>query len=77
MDFLRRTGSRSQFVGAAHILKYGLALLINEASKQLLRIPEHERPSKNLGGGVECAKPWHELATDERQTQERSDSTSR
>ena len=62
---LRRTGTGWWLIGTTHVIKHGLTLLINEAGKQLLRISEYESPSKNLGGRVECAKSWHELAAHE------------
>jgi hypothetical protein len=46
----RRTGLR--LVGAAHIVKDGLALLIDKACEQLLRIPKHQCPGKDLRGCV-------------------------
>jgi hypothetical protein len=52
-------------VGAAHIVEHGLALLIDKAGEQLLRIPEDQRPSKDLCGCVQCAEAGDELATHE------------
>ena len=49
-------------VGAADIIKHSLALLINQACKQLLREPEHKRPGKNLCGRVQRAKARNEPA---------------
>jgi hypothetical protein len=46
----RRTGLR--LVGAAHIIEYGLALLIDKAGEQLLRVPEDQCPGKDLRGRV-------------------------
>ena len=37
----RRTWRGLRLVGAAHIVEYGLALLIDKAGEQLLRIPEN------------------------------------
>jgi hypothetical protein len=45
---LRRTLNRSRLVGTAYIIEYGLALLIDEAGKELLGIPKHQCPGENL-----------------------------
>ena len=60
-------------VGAAHIVEYGLALLIDKACEQLLRIPKHQRPGKDLRGGVQCAEAGDELAAHEQQAKEGGD----
>jgi hypothetical protein len=45
---LRRILNRSRLVGTAYIIEYGLALLIDEAGKELLGIPKHQCPGENL-----------------------------
>ena len=51
--------------GAAYIVEYSLALLINKACEQLLRIPEYQRPGEDLRGCIECAETWDKLAAHE------------
>jgi hypothetical protein len=46
----RRAGLRP--IGAAHIIEYRLALLINKAGKELLCVPEDQCPGKDLRGRV-------------------------
>ena len=72
-----RTWSGLRPVGAAHIIEYGLALLIDKAGEQLLRVPEDQRPGKDLCGCVQCAEAGDELATHEQQAEEGSDRASR
>jgi hypothetical protein len=50
-----------------YIVEYGLALLIDKACEKLLRIPEHQRPSEDLRGCIECGETWDKLAAHEQQ----------
>src|SRR5262249_37997767 len=59
------------------IVEYGLALLIDKAGEQLLRVPEDQRPSKDLCGRVQCAEARNELATHEQQAEEGGDRAGR
>jgi hypothetical protein len=52
-----RTWSGLRPVGAAHIVEYGLALLIDKTGEQLLRVPEDQRPGKDLRGRIQCTDP--------------------
>ena len=72
-----RTWSGLRLIGAAHIVEYGLALLIDKAGEQLLRVPEDQRPGKDLRGGIQCAEAGDELATHEQQAEEGGDRASR
>ena len=49
-----------RLVGAAHIVEYGLALLIDKAGEQLLRVPEDQRPGKDLCGRIKRAEAGDE-----------------
>jgi hypothetical protein len=60
-----RTWSGLRPVGAAHIVEYGLALLIDKAGEQLLRVPEDQCPGNDLRGRIQCAEAGDELATHE------------
>ena len=64
-------GSRA--FGGVYIVEYGLALLIDKACEKLLRIPEHQRPSEDLRGCIECGETWDKLAAHEQQAEESGD----
>ena len=64
-------------IGAAHTVEYGLALLIDKAGEQLLRVPEDKCPGKDLRGCVQCAEAGDELAAHEQQAEEGGDRASR
>src|ERR1700749_5357708 len=72
-----RTWGGLRPVGAAHTVEYGLALLIDKAGEQLLRVPEDQRPGKDLRGRIQCAEAGDELATHEQQAEEGGDRASR
>jgi hypothetical protein len=73
----RRTWRGLRPVGAAHIVEHGLALLIDKAGEQLLRVPEDQRPGKDLCGRVQRAETGDELATHEQQAEEGGDRAGR
>lgn len=50
-------------VGTAHAFEHRLALLIDKACEELLRVPKQQRPGKDLRGRIKCAEPGNELAT--------------
>ena len=59
--------------GTVYIVEYGLALLIDKACEQLLRIPEYQSPSENLRGCIERGETWDKLAAHEQKAEESSD----
>src|SRR5215813_8552379 len=69
----RRTRRGLRPVGAAHVVEYGLTLLIDKAGEQLLRVPEDQSPGKDLCGCVQCAEAGDELASHEQQAEEGGD----
>ena len=60
-------------VGTAHAFEHRLALLIDKACEELLRVPKHQRPGKDLAWRVQRAEAGYELAAHEQQAEECGD----
>ena len=64
-------------IGTTYIVEYGLALLIDKAGEQLLRVPEDQRPGKDLRGRIQRTEAGDELAPHEQQAEEGGNRASR
>jgi hypothetical protein len=67
----------SALVRVALRVEHAVGLLIDEAGKQLLRVPEYHGPGENLTRCIQCAKARHELATHEQYAKECSEGADR
>src|ERR671916_125266 len=65
------------FVGPAHGVEYSMALLINEAGEQLLRVTEDDRPTEDLRGRVQGSETGYELAAHEQEAEKSGDGAGR